>query len=290
MLTGPSPQSLLNSTKLPPPENSASSDDDVLNRAEVVPRQQGLVSTGISTKKKFCLLKLPPELRVIIYEPLIKIGELSILRVSKLINQEAVSLLSKRAVLRANVGRRYYTTANLDLTASILYPRYSTLATPDTIQHVNLRIDMVSFAVDFDLRLINYFGGNAVTRKTCDITIFVNGNAEVPARLENDKTYRAIATLTGFKILLLSFEYERDLEECATIQEKYGLAVVQKGVNWTYRQILKRYEKALAFLTTTLGPAHCQKQIDRHFLGFRPSQYKIGDCPVAAAKASGEET
>lgn len=290
MLKGLSPQNLSSGTKLPSPEDSALSDDDVLGRAKDFPRQQGLPSSETSTEKNFRLLKLAPELRVMIYEPLIKIGDLGILRVSKLINQEAVPLLSKHAVLRANVGRRYLTVADLDLTASILWWRYPTLASPDTIQHVNFRIDMVSFGgPDLDLRLINYFGGNKIARESCDITINVNGSAKVPSRFENDKTYRAIATLIGFKVLLLRFEYERDLKESAAIQEKYGLAVVQMGIDHTYQQILERYGKALAFLKTTLGTAHCQKHIDRHFLRFRPSQYKIEDYPVETAKAPGEE-
>ena len=287
MLTAPSPQNLLSGTELPPPENRAFPDDDFLDHAKAVPRQQGRVSTKLSTEKKFRLLKLPPELRVMIYKPLIRIGDLVILRVSKLVSQEAVPLLPKTAVLRANVGRRFLTSPNLDLTASILWPRYPALAVPDTFQYVNFRIDMASFGVDFDLRLINYFGGNEITRETCDITIFVNGSAEIPSELEHNKTYRAIATLTGFKVLLLKFEYEVDPQESAAVQEKYGRALVQMGVNRKYRRILECYEKPLAFLKTTLGPADCQKHIDRHFLRFRPSQYKIGDCPVAAAKASG---
>ena len=223
-----------------------------------------------------------------IYKPLIEIGELGTLRVSKLVNQNAVPLLSKHAVLRAKVGRRYYTTANLDLTASILYPRYSTLAFPDTIQHVNLRIDMVDFGgPDIDLRLIKHFGGNEFTWESCDITINVNSNAKIASGLENFKIYRAIAALTGFKVLLLKFEYERDQKASDAIQERYRLAMVQMGKDCTYQQILDSYGKVQAFLKTKLGPAHCQKHIDRHFLKFWPSQHKSAACPVEAAKAPG---
>ena len=56
-----------------------------------------LESSGATT---FPLLRLPPELRQFIYEPLIVIGDLSVMRINKLVHNEAVNVLSKSAVLR----------------------------------------------------------------------------------------------------------------------------------------------------------------------------------------------
>ncbi len=53
------------------------------------------------------LLKLPPELRLPIYGPLIAAGDLNILRTNKLIHMEATDVLKSTAILRMNFGSNW---------------------------------------------------------------------------------------------------------------------------------------------------------------------------------------
>lgn len=292
MSTRVSPRDTASAPKLHPSETNTFGHDVALDGAEAVPQQEGLASNGVLTDMKFHLLGLPPELRLMIYRPLIRIGDLSILEVSKLVSQEAVPLLSKHGVLRVNVGRRYQTLVKIDppfdLTAGVTLSGRPTLIALDYIQHVNFRIDMVNWVgPDVDLRFINYFEGNKITRESCVITISVNEFAEVPPLLDINKTYCVIAALTGFKVLMLKLECETHAEAKAAIQKKYGLEVVQMGEERTGRLLLRRYEKVMTFLQTTLGPADFPNNVYRDSLRFRPVQYKTAQ--VAAAKASGGE-
>lgn len=285
MSTRASPQDSVSGPELPLMEINASGDDFALDGARTVLQLEKPPSAGIPTKK-VQFLDLPRELRLMIYQPLIEVGDLSILRVSKLVAREVISLLSKYAVFRVNVGRRYHPLIHLDLCAGITFSGNPTLTAPDYIQNVNFRIDMVNLVgPDFDLKFINYFGGDKIPRKSCIITISLNESAEVPSRLENDETYRAIANLTGFNVLVLKLECEGNGVAVAAILRRYGLGVVQMGEMSTGRLMVRSYAKILGFLQTTLGPAGYQKGIYQHALVFRPGQYKIGDRPMAGAKA-----
>lgn len=271
-------------------ETTALSNDVAVNGAAAVLQQERLASANVQTEKKVQFLELPPELRLMIYKPLIKIGDLSILRVSKFVSQETITLLSKHAVLRLNVGRCYLPLINLDLFAGLTFLGHPIPTAPDYVQHVKFRIDMVNVVgPDFDVKFINYFGGNKIARKSCAITIELDGSAQLPNRLERDRTYRAIAALTRFEVLLLKLECQTNAEAVAAIIKRYGPEVIRMGEISTRRFMLGNYGKILGFLQTTLGPADFQQDTHQHYLGFRPSQYIIGDCPVAVAKGSGGE-
>ena len=259
-------------------ETNTLGDDVALDGTKAALQKEEIASAQVPTEKKLQFLELPPELRLIIYEPLLKLGDLNILRVSKLVTQEATPLLSKHAVFRVNVGHRNITSVKLDLTASITMLGHSTLIAPDYIQHVTFRIDMVRFrGWGIDLKFVNYFGGKKIARKSCAITIFVDDWAHLPHSVERDKTYRAIANLTGFEVLLLGLECQKNAQEVAAILSRYGPRVVRIGGMMTGRFMLKSYGRVLGFLQTTLGPADFKEDIHQHSLVFRPSQYKIGD-------------
>lgn len=84
------------------------------------------------------------ELRLMIYEHLIEAGDLGILRISKLVNQEAFPLLSEVAILRVNEPcPTMLSRVTLALTGSVTLCGLFTLTPPDYIQHLDLRLNMV---------------------------------------------------------------------------------------------------------------------------------------------------
>lgn len=239
--------------------------------------------TNLSTKNSFPFLKLPPELRTMVYEPLIAAGDLRILTVSNLVNQEAVSLLSKVASLRVKLGRRNLCPVTLDLTATITLSGALTLMAPDYIQHVNFYLDKTSFAEPpTDPKLISWFSGNRITRESCNITITLAIYHSVPHQVGENQICQAIAALTGFKMLVLKLEHER-VED--TVRKVYGSARAHVFRASLHRYLLTGYERLFAFLQTTLGPGQFQRNVDRHFLRFWPRENKAGDCLMAAQRA-----
>lgn len=270
---------------MPSTGNSLFGEEVTLDQAMIVSRR-GEGPTDLSTNEASPFLKLPSELRTMVYAPLIATGDLSVMTVSKLISQEAVSLLSKVACLRIKLGCPNLCPVTIDLSATITLSGSLTLIAPEYIQHVDFHLNMATLGgPPIDPKLISCFSGNRITRKSCSITITLAIHQIVPYQLGNDETYRAIAALTGFKYLVLKLEHERIADHDDSLLRLYGSARVNGFNAYLHQWLLSYYERFFAFLQTTLGPADFQREVKWHHLGFWPSEYKAGDCLVAAAKA-----
>ena len=88
----------------------------------------------------FPLLHLPRELRDTIYRHSISSGDLEILRINRLVNEEASELLPKYAALRVNLGFQDRTN----------WVRFGSASLP-SIQHVEFLLHTSSYAIPFGL-------------------------------------------------------------------------------------------------------------------------------------------
>ena len=227
--------------------------------------------TKSSMRTTFALLKLPPELRIIVYEFLIQAGDLSILRVSKLISREAISLLSKVAILRINLGRPVIDRVPFPLSGKIMPSGVINLVAPDYIQHLDLRINMVrNRKSPIDSHFILFFSGNTVARKSCNITVQCGLFQPFGDHLEAYRPYQMIATLSGFEILTLR------LEDCETrVLGRFGLTpdIYRDRLGFF---MLEHYEHLLKFLAGQLGRGQFHNTVDRQYLRFWPSACHTG--------------
>ena len=233
------------------------------------------LATRESATRTFPLLKLPPELRAIVFEPLIQNGDLSILRVSKLINQETVSLLSKIAILRINLNRQANRQITITLTAKITLYGNLTLTAPDYIQNLDICLDMLrrpGFPVN--TKLIQYFSGKQIARRSCKITILFGILGPVPKPLRENTTYRVIASLTGFKSLTLKLEYYEDEKYEAAMLRRMDPLLITDDPDLTHRALLRDYKEVSEFLSLNLGPANLNDGLGEPYLSFEPRAFK----------------
>ncbi len=239
----------------------------------MAPQKEG-GNAEIATERTFPLLELPPELRLLIYEPLIEAGDLSISRVSKLVSQEALSLLSRVAILRLDLGRPRRNSMNPSMTASITSSGFLTPIAPDYIQNVDFRLNMTScYGPRVDPRLIYCFSGNTITRKSCCITIFVGTVAAKPYRSDYE-TYNAIGALTSFKVLLLKLERETGAWEAFVMKNREPRRAIKFIMGSRRMPLEEDLKRISAKLETTLGPADFNQGDHSRFLRFQPSHYK----------------
>lgn len=232
--------------------------------------------TREKAKKPFPLLKLPPELRAMIFEPLIQAGDLSILRVSKLINQEAVSLLSKVAILRINnLNRRTNGQMTIALAAQITLYGDLTLMAPDYIQNLDICLDMVRRpGLPVNTKLVQYFSGNQIARRSCKITILFGILGAVPKPLGENTTYRVIASLTGFKSLTLKLEYYEDEEYEAAMLRRMNPLLITDEPNLTHKALLRDYKDVSEYLAFFLGHAKLNDIRGEPYLSFKPRAFR----------------
>ena len=238
------------------------------------------VLLSLITRKKaakpFPLLKLPPELRAMIFEPLIQAGDLSILRVSKLINQESVSLLSKVAIFRINnLKRGTNGRMTVAVAAKITLSGELTLWAPDHIQNIDVCLDMVrrpTFPVN--TKLLQYFSGNQVPRRSCKITILFGILGAVPKPVGANKTYQVISSLTGFSSLTLKLEYYEDKEYEATMLRRMNPLLITDEPYLTYEALLRDYEDISEYLAFFFGHAKLSDRRGEPYLSFKPRAFR----------------
>ena len=249
-------------------------DSTIANRLSHVYRN-GL-NTDLTT---FPLLQLPPELRLLVYGPLIATGDLSIMRVSKLIHDEAVNLLKTHAVLRMVLGYADRTSSALvPLTATVSLEGSLKIHASPVIQiielHFNLAMsfDRLSFRFDVYADLIKSFGGRDVARQSCIIYLELGLFDAIPCEVNfsRERAWIAIANLTGFKTLAFKILRKGEL----AYDSPWGR--VRPPVNrMGLLRTTQDYSALGTILSTTLGPAtFCRSPTGGNFLEFHPSEFK----------------
>ena len=225
----------------------------------------------LATSKPFPFLKLPPELRDMIYEPLIQTGDLSILRVSKFVNKDALPYLSKAATFRITLGGRKHKRIIIPQITGVFISGNMTLLAPDCIQNLDIRLDIASRAIpNIDTQFLKMFSGKEISRKTCNITVKFGILGPVRHLLAKDEFYSVVSTLTGFETLTLRLEDQQHkgmlkMLIATTIEpgQRPGLIMCSTG-----------YERIFGILSPTLGPAQFPNNFDGTCLVFWPRRYK----------------
>lgn len=212
-----------------------------------------------------------------VYRCLIQVGDVRILRASKLINQEAIPHLSQVASLRVNLGRTSNSGSkvNLPLTAEITLSGALTLIAPDYIQHIDLRLDMTTRALcPIETTLMTCFTGNKVIRKSCTIIIKFGSLGPLPRNSFENKPYEVIAALTGFDILTVKPEYGRDAAHQETLRRRMGHIPGFNARRHATFMLFEYSEKISAMLQGTLGPATLDRSVGEPCLKFSPLAYQ----------------
>ena len=226
------------------------------------------------TNKPFPFLNLPPEVREMIYKPLIQIGNLDILQVSKLVHKEALPYLSKHATLRISLGGRKHRRIIIPQMTGIFSSGTMTLFAPARIQNLAIHLDIIARATpNIDTQLLRLFSGNDIPRKTCTITVKFGTLGPIRHLLVRNEFYDVVATLTGFETLTLRLEDHREEGEtgilesliATTIEPEDRPGFVMCGTN---------YERLFKVMSRTLGPARLLNSFDGDCLKFWPREYK----------------
>lgn len=205
-----------------------------------------------------------------IYRPLIQAGDIDILCVSKLVSQEAIPLLSV-ATLRFIFGCPISSKVTFPLTAKITLSGLSTFAAPSYIQNLDLRIDLVALeGFSIHAGLIQCFGGSQVARRSCQITIIFGVSGLLPPTLEERKSYKAMADLTGFKTLTLKLEINKD----NSIGDP-ALRRLESTPLITQAILLFACDGLSLYLAKTLGPAKVNDSSNGRYLSFQPRDYQL---------------
>ena len=231
--------------------------------------------TRETATRTFPLLELPPELRAIVFELLIQAGDLSILRVSKLISQEAVSLLSKVGILRINLDKQIKRHMTIALTAKTTLYGELTLAAPDYIQNLDICLNLVPGPdIPVNTTLIQYFKGRRIARRSCKITILFGIQGPATNPLEENHPYRVISSLVSFKSLTLKLKYVEDERWEALILRRLDRGLITDDADLTYKALSRDYKRASEFLSFKLGPAKLNDRLGEPYLSFKPRGYK----------------
>ena len=227
------------------------------------------------------LLKLPPELRTIIFEPLIQAGDLSILRVSKLMNQEAVLLLNKVAILRLDISGSaiYQTETTIAVTAKIDLCGRLTLTGPDYIQNLDICLTVDRHCgLGLNTKFVKYFSGNQIARRSCNIKIFFGLTGPFPHPIHRSTNYKVIASLSGYRFLTLKLvHFVNETYEAAVLRSKNPLLMTDdpdspyKWMGMGYKQVHKQISN---FLEAYLGPAKLNDSLEGPYLSFEPRAFK----------------
>lgn len=244
--------------------------------------------TGIllksSNQEIFPLLQLPPELRLLIYKPLIAAGDLNIMRTSKLVHKEAADLMKMNGILRMNLG---YTdrisSADFPLKWSLSLTSTLTAHATDTIQHVEYHFNVdssvfLSWSRQFQTytNLIKSFGGRNTLRQSCRIFWHIGLQGWVPdgSCFVREHVLQAITDLTGFKTLVLRIINEWDDDNKNHRVARFAILAPRTENDLAHKILLDDYESVRKALEITLGPAVLDKSLKGHFLEFHPSDFK----------------
>ena len=238
-----------------------------------------------ATRKIFPFLKLPAEVREMIYKPLIQSGNISILRVSKLVNMEVVPYLSKMGTFRIPLGDHDHERIVIPRVTGIFSFGTMTLAAPDCIQKLDIILDIRSRTIPtIDTQLIRMFGGKEILRKSCYITVKFGILGPIRHLLAKDEFYDALSTLTGFETLTLWLEDHKDDGEMGMLKTTTTTDLDRRS---PFASCKEHYHRIFEVISRTLGPAQLPTRFDRDGLTFCPRKYKWMGLRTLSGKVHG---
>lgn len=235
----------------------------------IIHTKKALVEKNIlfqpSKRDIFPWLHLPRELRDTIYRHSITAGNLAILRISKLVTEEASQLLSKHAVLRLNL-------APFDPTGWVHGGNRARFAPAvGSVQRVEFRLDANSGAFPFNVDVISGFAGDGATRESCVVTVDYGKEASPPYNIDRDRLYLLLAGLTGFKSLVFKIvvgRYQASEFEGLLTEEQFQDVFPYESRLVSHHR--KGYQTVQRFLECSLGPATFDDSVEGHHLEFHP--------------------
>ena len=142
-------------------------------------------------------LKLPREIRDIIFGRLLASGHTEFLRASKILSKEGTSLISKHGIYRTNIA--FNSKANC--------PKLSQPVV-DTVQNLHLRVNMRDYPF-FGLgtfpekRIVEMFGNRYLCRKSCSVSLEIRYSTESMIPLD---VLNFLGTVGEFEDVTLSIE------------------------------------------------------------------------------------
>ena len=197
-------------------------------------------------------------MRDIIYRDLIASGNVAILRLNKLINEEASQLLPKHATLRINLGFVNRTNWSELRSASV---------TP-VAQYVDLRIKAGSDSFPFDITVLSGLLDKQVVRESCIVTLDYGKSA---GPIHYKILYRYLARLSGFKKLVFKIVIDRyePADFQAVISEKSFHEIFHYDTHLlSYHE--DSYKELQEYVQASLGPAQVDDSVEGHCLEFHP--------------------
>ncbi len=216
-------------------------------------------SSQLSKQDISRFLRLPRELRDIIYCDALSAGSLGILTVSKFIHQEASQLVSKHAVLRINLGFASRTNWSQLGSGSVA-----------SVQHLDLHINARS--EQFSIGVISSLNGGLIVRKSGIITLHYSGRTALGYIDSWHNAYhRQLARLNGFESLTFVVAMERmpyaEWQHLMTEEEFHKTFDYDLKLTRRHRET---YENLRRYLERLLGPAVFDRSVEGHCLRFRP--------------------
>ena len=215
-----------------------------------------------TSKQNISFLQLPRELRDPIYRDPIATGNFAILRLNKVINEEASQVLSKHATLRINLG--FFNRTN--------WSELRSASVTPVVQHVDLRIKASSEALPFDLTIIAGLLNKQVIRESCMVTLDYGKEQGPNFTNFNRKTYYGhLARLGGFKKLVFKIVIDRyEYAEFQAVMSEKSFHEVFHYDTHLLGSHERSYQALQYYLEPNLGLAKVDDSVEGHCLEFHP--------------------
>ena len=214
-----------------------------------------------TSKQNISFLQLPRELRDPIYRDSIAAGNVAILRLNKLVNEEASQLLPKHATLRIHLGDVNCTNWSELRSASVI---------PVVVQHVDLRIKVSSAPLSSYITVIFGLLEKRVIRESCIVTL--NYSIEGGPRYNiRGPLYSHLARLVGFKKVIFKIvftRYEPAGIEAVTLENGSHEIVHYNTDLLGYHE--GAYMELQSHMLDSMGPAKVDESVEGHCLEFHP--------------------
>lgn len=222
-------------------------------------------------------LKLPPEIRIQIYDDVArtafqKTGSLDLFKTSKLIRNEGVAASARHPGFQLWLG--WWGSV---LTAG---PSMTNLGSKATglIQNVFLEINLEGMQVDrkttprpFDCKQIEYFGGSEVMREFCKVDLYYGFKGYLSQDCASSLLFKALRKLTGFRLVTVHVDCEQNQRILTTDDNRIMMISNTRNVDLYIVSIKTALEP-------TLGPATWRKMSriygESQELVFRPFEWK----------------